>query len=105
MTIKELTSIILEQAKEKGFGSKKEEIDVIEKIAFIHGEISEAMEAYRHKNLNGKDGFSEELADTIIRIFHLAGAYKIDLEKEILKKIKYNKDREWDWDKMNEKHA
>ncbi|MCK4553749.1 hypothetical protein KAU19_02205 [Candidatus Parcubacteria bacterium] len=103
-TIKQLTEIILKQAEEKGFGTKLEEINTLEKIALIHSEISEAMEAYRHKNIDGRDGFAEELADAIIRIFHLAGVYKIDLQKEILNKIKINKDREWDWNKINEGH-
>lgn len=104
ISIQELTDIILSQAEVKGFGVSPEEINVYEKIALIHSEASEAMEAYRHKNMDGKDGFAEELADVMIRTLHLAGVYKIDLEKEILKKVKYNENREWDWDEMNEKH-
>ena len=76
----------------------------MEKFALIHSEVSEAMEAYRKKNMDGKDGMAEELADVVIRIFHLAGVHKIDIEKEILKKLKFNKDRKWDWDNMNETH-
>lgn len=104
MTIKQLTDIILNQAEEKGFGTKPEDINVMEKIALIHSEISEAMEAYRYKNIDGKDGLAEELADAIIRILHLAGVYNINIEKEVLKKIEFNENREWDWDKMNEIH-
>jgi len=105
LTIKQITEIIIKQAKEKGFGVNPEEVNAIEKIALIHSELSEALDAYRHKNMNGKDGFAEELADVIIRLFHLAGVYNVDLEKEILKKIEFNKDRKWDWDKMNETHS
>jgi len=105
ITIKQLTSIILKQTKEKGFGDKLEDINVMENIALIHSEISEAMEAYRHKNIDGQDGLAEELADAIIRILHLAGVYNINIEKEILKKIESNKSREWDWEKMNEGHS
>lgn len=105
LNLKQLTSLILEQAKEKGFGTKPEEINVGEKIALIHSEISEAYEAYRHKNIDGKDGFKEELGDVVQRVLHLAGIFGIDIESEILKKIESNKDREWDFNKMNENHS
>jgi NTP pyrophosphatase (non-canonical NTP hydrolase) len=104
ISLQELTDIILSQAKVKGFGVSPDEISVYEKIALIHSETSEALDAYRHKNMDGKDGFAEELADVMIRVLHLAGVYKIDLEKEILKKIEYNENRKWDWENMNEKH-
>ena len=105
LTIKQLGEIIMEQAKEKKFGIKPNEIDVPEKIALIHSEISEAYEAFRHKNIDGKDGFKEELGDAIQRIMHLCGIFSIDIEQEILKKIKFNKDRKWGWDNMNENHS
>src|SRR3989338_1567249 len=101
LTLNEFTKLVLEQAEEKGFGTKPEEINVGEKIALIHSEISEAYEAYRHKNIDGKDGFQEELGDAIQRILHLCGIFNIDIEKEILKKIERNKGREWGWGKMN----
>lgn len=105
LTLKELTALILKQAKEKGFGSTPTDINVGEKVALIHSEISEAFEAYRHKNIDGKDGLKEELGDAVQRILHLAGVFDIDIEKEILKKIESNKDRKWDWGKMNENHS
>ncbi len=104
MDMQEITALIMEQAQKKGFGTKPEEINVAEKIALIHSEISEAFEGYRHKNIDGANGFKEELGDTIARILHLCGIFEIDIEKEILQKLENNKDRSWDWDKMNEKH-
>lgn len=104
-SIKELTEKIMHQAKIKGFGTTSEEINVGEKIALIHSEISEAYEAYRHKNIDGKDGFREELGDATQRILHLCGIFDIDIEKEILKKIESNKKRAWDWKKINEKNS
>lgn len=104
LSIKQLSDIIMQQAKEKGFGTKPEDINVAEKIALIHSEVSEAFEAYRHKNMKGKDGFEEELGDVVQRVLHLCGIFNIDIEESILNKVKENKDREWDWDKMNENH-
>lgn len=105
MTLEELSVLIMKQAKEKGFGTTTDEIDVPEKIALIHSEVSEAFEAYRHKNIDGKDGLKEELGDAIQRILHLAGCLDIDLEAAILKKLKHNENREWDFDKMNERSS
>jgi len=97
LSLEKLTEMVMAVARDKKFGVKPEEVNALEKFALIHSEISEAMEAYRKKNMDGKDGFSEELADAVIRIMHLAGIYKIDLEKEILKKLASNKNREWKW--------
>lgn len=105
MDIKELQELIMKQAKEKGFGVKSSDVNVGEKIALIHSEISEAFEAYRHKKIDGEHGFKEELADSVIRILHLAGMFDVDIEKQILKKLETNDGRNWDWDNLNEKHV
>ena len=105
LTIDQLTQLLMKQAENKGFGTKPEEIDVPEKIALIHSEISEAYEAYRHKNFTDEHGFYEELGDAIQRILHLCGIFQIDIEKYILQKVENNHDRNWDWDKTNEKHS
>lgn len=105
LTIEQINQLIMEQAKKKKFGTKPEEINVGEKIALIHSEVSEAYEAYRHKNIDGKDGFKEELGDAVQRILHLCGVFDIDIQEAILKKLDYNKDRKWGWGNMNESHA
>lgn len=102
MTIAELQKLVMEQAKEKGFGVEPKDINVGEKMALIHSEVSEAFEAYRRNNLEGKDGFKEELGDVMQRTLHLCGIFGIDIEKEILKKLETNKSRNWDWKKLNE---
>lgn len=104
LNLKQLTSLILEQANQKGWGTKPEEINVGEKMALVHSEVSEAYEAYRHKNIDGKDGFKEELGDIMQRVLHLCGIFNIDIESEIIKKYKLNQDRDWNFNKMNETH-
>lgn len=105
LTMREMTELIMAQAKAKGFGVKPEEINVPEKIALIHSEVTEAYEAYRNKKLDGHLGFREELGDIVQRVLHLAGIFEIDIEKEILRKLRINKGRTWDWKKMNETHV
>ena len=102
MTIKELTQLILKQAEEKGWGTNAKKIIVAEKIALIHSEISEAFEGYRHKNINRRHGFKEEIGDALTRILHLCGVLDVDIEKAVLKKLKINKKRIWNRNKLNE---
>ena len=96
---------MLQQAKDKGFGTTPEEINVAEKIALIQSEIAEAYEAYRNKNFHGKDGFADEMGDAIQRILHLCAVLKIDVAEAIMEKLHFNQARVWDWDKLNEKHS
>ncbi len=101
-SVEDLMEAVMQQAREKDFGTEPEEVNVGEKMALLHSEVSEAFEAYRHDNIEGKDGFKEELGDVLQRTLHICGIFNIDIEKEIYDKIEKNKDREWDWDKLNE---
>ena len=71
---------------------------VPEKIALIHSEISEALEADRKDLMDDKlpnrKGLEVELADAIIRIADLAGKLKLDLGGAIIEKLEYNSTRE-----------
>lgn len=105
ITLGQLTDLVMRQAQEKGFGTKPEEVNVPEKIALIHSEVSEAYQAYRHQKMEGKDGFEEEMGDIIQRVLHLCGVLGIDVEKAILAKLESNKNRVWAWNKMNDSHT
>ena len=45
------------------------------------------------------------MGDAIQRILHLCGVLGVDVEGAILDKLAYNKDRKWEWEKMNDTHA
>lgn len=79
-----------EIAKSKGWHEEKRETGTI--LALIHSEVSEALEADREGDTKN---FAEELADVVIRVFDLCGSRKIDLGKEIEKKMAKNEKREY----------
>jgi NTP pyrophosphatase (non-canonical NTP hydrolase) len=70
---------------------------VAQKLGLIHSEISEAMEgdrkALKDDHLPHRDMREVELADAVIRIFDLAGAYGMDLGGAIAEKMRYNAPR------------
>ena len=100
-------------------GSELFHLFVSQKLALIHSELSEALEADRKNNycvgdsgyLNDifnqpddvfksvfekhiKNTFEDELSDVLIRIFDLCGWLNIDLDKHVEMKMKYNSLRE-----------
>lgn len=60
------------------------------KLALIHSEASEALEALR---VNDFPAFEEELADTLIRVLDLAGGLGIDMDTAVRTKLAYNRTR------------
>ncbi len=87
-TLRELTKLCYETAKEKGFWDKERNIG--EALMLIVTELAEAMEAHR---VQDNENFKEELADTLIRLFDLCGGLNIDIQAEIEKKAAKNKSR------------
>ena len=67
------------------------------KIALIHSELSEALEADRKGEMDDKlphrPGIEVELADALHRIFDTAGALNIDLAGAYVEKSRFNAKR------------
>jgi NTP pyrophosphatase (non-canonical NTP hydrolase) len=59
-------------------------------LLLINSELGEATEGLRQGDYRN---FKEELADSVIRLFDLAGYLKINLEYEIERKMEINKNR------------
>jgi len=77
-------------------GERKDR-NVGELLMLIVSEVSESMEGYRKNLMDDKlphrSMFEAELADVIIRVFDLAGAYNLNLGGTIYEKLEYNKTR------------
>ena len=90
------------QVRSIGLDKHVRDAFISQKLALVHSEISEAMEATRLNNYenNGyglyeKDTFVDELADSLIRILDICGELKIDIESQVSWKMEKNKQREF----------
>ncbi len=63
---------------------------VPEKLMLVVTELSEAMEAYRHGDM---ENFNEEIADTFIRLLDMCGRLHIPLQEAVMKKMLKNFER------------
>lgn len=100
MKINKIGKECIKTAREHGF-SPNEDIDNIEKnkwylaskLALIHSEISEMLEAIREDNWNN---MIEEGIDVIIRTLEYLSCLKdVNIEEELYKKMEINKNRKF----------
>jgi NTP pyrophosphatase (non-canonical NTP hydrolase) len=101
MTIDELCENAYAAATAKGWHEGKER-SLLEDLALIHSEVSEAVEAVRNneptwwidlENNRKPEGIIAELADAVIRIAHLCGQKGWNLERAIIEKMRFNATR------------
>lgn len=88
MTLNEYSETCHKIAFEKGWWDHRREVP--ELLCLVHSEVSEALEAYRKAD---SENFVEELADILIRVFDMAGRFRLDLDKAVKDKIEKNKMR------------
>ena len=95
MTLADLASQIREINRQNGWNVfRSEEWEDTYKVpailALIHSEVSEALEAFRRRDI---DNFREEMADIVIRVLDCAGALDPDFDRTVNDKLEKNKNR------------
>lgn len=98
---------VYKNACDHGWYDNVKEVNVGEKIALMHCELSETTEAYRQGNPKsekiGNTGHTqaeEELADCIIRILDFAGHFGLNIASAMVAKHEYNKNRPYKHGKL-----
>lgn len=96
LTIQEMQEQAHRTTKAKGFWEVDRpltEVDALrllsQKLALVHSEVSEALEALRQED-QSDNNFGEELADVLIRVGDLAEFAGVDLDAQVSAKLKKN---------------
>lgn len=79
-----------------GSGWTKKPPSFLERLALVHSEVSEALEAYRRKGDDDHSKALGELADAVIRLMGMFdGKLTCELAVAIVTKINVNQSRDW----------
>lgn len=97
INLNDLGKIIYEVNKANGFYDRP--VVFAERIALMHSELSEALEADRKDLMDDKlphrKGIEVELADCLIRILDCAAVMGMDIHGATMEKLEINKTRGW----------
>ena len=85
--LKQLQKEVMKNKLEKGFNTT----DVALEFCHAHEELSEAFHKYNKR----AEGVAEELADVAIFLLGMSEILGFDLEEELIKKVKINKNRKY----------
>lgn len=96
--INALAEQIYSDNREKGFFNLNTPVTFPEACAFLHSEVSEALEGYWHNNppsehIPGFTSIEEEFADLFIRLMCYTSMYGIRLIAAVDAKLEYNRTR------------
>jgi NTP pyrophosphatase (non-canonical NTP hydrolase) len=115
MDLKKLIKDCKKNANKHGFyivwEREDKPMNPVEALCKMMSECGEAMEAYVAQSKpndgkneihceNWKEHFEEEIADLLIRTFHLCGDLDIDIDKALKTKMEYNKKRPYKHNKL-----
>ena len=78
--LKKAQEKVIENKINHGFNTT----DVCKEFCLLYGEVAESYEAYRKK----KTDLGEELADVLVYLLGISEILEIDLEKELINKMK-----------------